>query len=372
MSKKSIWIQSLVFLAFIGVFFVLNLILPDKTFSQQENRTLQTAPKFSFDSFVFGNFTTEFEDYVTDQFAFRDRWTSLKARAELFTGKDSNNGVFLCENETLLECYEAPSQNDLEFKLDSINSLADREDADVYLALIPSASEIWSEKLPEGAENDSQKDVIDHSYAYTTAIPVDVYSALEEHKDEKIFYRTDHHWTTLGAYYGYTAVVEAMGMTPLPLSDYYETVVSEDFLGTVFSSSGFSWVEPETMSTYVEQGDAVVTNYPQGSAVEGSLYVESFLEAKDKYSYFFGGNTPLLEIDTGKKDAPSLLILRDSYMDSMSPYLFEHFSKISIVDLRYYKTSLKAYIESNSFDDILVCYSVPNLSVDDRIFFAAY
>ncbi len=371
MSKKALWLQSLIFLCFIGLFFVLNLILPDKEFSQQENRMLQTAPKFSFEDLFEGKFTTDFEDYITDQFAFRDSWTALKARCELLIGKDSNKGIYLCEDETLIETFESPNFGEIENNLEAISMLADSRDVPVYFGLIPSSAEIWAERLPAGAPNDSQKELIDRAYAAVSAETVDFYSAISAHAAEPIYYRTDHHWTTLGAYYGYTALAEAMGFEPRPLSDYKETVVSDSFLGTTYSSSGFGWVRPESISTYVEQGEASITNYPSGQPVEGSLYVESFLEVKDKYSYFYGGNTPLLTVETGN-EGPSLLIVRDSYMDSMSPYLFEHFSEIHIVDLRHYKTSLAAYIDANGIDNILVCYSVANFCTDTNIFMVAY
>ncbi len=372
MSKKALWIQTLILLVFIAAGFVLHLVTPDKDFSQQENRTLQTLPKFSFEDLFDGKFTVDFEDYVTDQFPLRDSWTSLKARTELAVGKDENNGVYLCEGEQLLECFTYPSQSDLDANLYAVNTLAQNNDIPVYFALIPSASELRSELFPAGAPNDSQRELIDYAYDGSSAITVDMYSALSAHIDQKLFYRTDHHWTSLGAYYGYTALAEAMGFEPLPLSSYTETVVTQDFLGTTYSSSGFAWVQPESISTYVQQGEAVITNYPSGSPVQGSLYVESFLEAKDKYSYFYGGNTPLLTIETGNSDAPSLLIIRDSYMDSLSPFLMEHFSTIHILDLRYFKTSLNAYIQQNDIDNILVCYSVPNFATDGNIFTMAY
>ena len=371
MSKKALWLQSIVFLAFIGVFFILNLVLPDREFSQQENRMLQTAPSFSFEDLFEGKFTTDFEDYVTDQFAFRDKWTALKARCELLIGKDENKGIYICEGETLIDAFEAPDFDDIYNNLDAINMLATAQDVPVYFGLIPSSAEIWSDKLPKGAPNDSQKELIDRCYGVSNAKTIDFYSALNEHAAESIYYRTDHHWTSLGAYYGYTALCEAMGLEPKKLSEYTETVVTDSFLGTTYSSSGYGWIEPESISAYVEQGEALITNYPSGSPVEGSLYVESFLEVKDKYSYFYGGNTPLLTVDTGN-EGPSLLIVRDSYMDSMSPFLFEHFSKIPIVDLRHYKLSLASYIENNDIDNILVCYSVANFSTDNNIFLVAY
>ena len=371
MKKIAIWAQVIVLLAFIAFFFLLNLVLPDSDFSQQENRFLQTAPKFSFSELFSGKFSGKFESYVSDQFAFRDTWTAMKARCELLLGKDSNKDIYLCSGETLIEPYTAPALEDLEFRLDCINTLTETAGVPVCFALIPGACQVWSDRLPVGAPNDSQKETIDCAYDYVKADTADMLGTLNAHAAEPIYYRTDHHWTTLGAYYGYTALAEAMGFSPVPLSDYTERRVTDRFYGTAYSSSGFAWIAPDSISAYVEQGDTVITNYPSGTPEEGVLYQESALAAKDKYKYFYGGNTPLLTIETGNTDAPSLLILRDSYMDSLSPYLFPHFSTIHILDLRYYRASLKNYIAENGIDQILVCYSVKNFVEDGNIFLAA-
>lgn len=217
--------------------------------------------------------------------------------------------------------------------------------------------------------NDSEKEVIDYCYGQSNATNVDMYSALSAHKDEYIFYRTDHHWTSLGAYYGLSALAESMGL-PCPALDSYTDrhVVSEEFYGTTWSSSGFSWVDPDTMEIFVNAPESLkVTSYPQGSPVEGKLYDFSFLEKKDKYSMFMGGNCPMHVIETGNEDKPSLLILRDSYTDSLIPFLLDDFSEIHVLDLRYYRASLKAYIEQNDFDNVLVCYSVSNFCSDSNI-----
>lgn len=367
MTKKSALIQALVFLIFIGAFFILHFALPDKEFSEQENRPLQTAPPFSLDALFSGRFTKQAEDYVSDQFPFRDGWTSIKARSELLSGKDGNNGVYLCENGTLLEAYTAPDDAALLEKLDAVNQLTDTAGVPVWFALIPGAADIWSDLLPPGAPNDSQRETIDRAYAYVRAQTVDMYAPLVAHAPEPVYYRTDHHWTTLGAYYGYAALAEAMGFEPVPLTDYTETVVTEEFYGTAYSASGFSWVKPDRISTYVEQGDATVTNYPAGAPRPGTLYDESYLARKDKYGYFYGGNTPRLTVETGNP-GPKLLILRDSYMDSLSPYLFAHFSELDILDLRYYRSSIAAHIGETAPDAVLVCYSVADFTEDANIF----
>lgn len=370
MSKKALWIEAIVFLAFIFAFFILNTALPDREFSEQENRSLQQRPAFSFDELFSGQYTKDFETYTTDQFTLRDEWITLKAASELALGKRQNNGMFLCDGGTIIEPYEAPEDGKLEANMEALNKLVANTDADVYFALIPGKSDIWAHMLPQNAPRDSEKAAIDYCYSLSDAVNVDIYGKLEEHSGEYIYYRTDHHWTTLGAYYGFSALAESMGLDCPDISEYSgRETVSEEFYGTSWSSSGFSWVEPDSMEIFVTEPEGLeITNYPQGSPVEGQLYDWSRLEVKDKYSFFYGGNTPLLEIETGVEGAPSLLILRDSYMDSLSPFLLESYSRIHILDLRYYRASLSDYIAQNGFDDVLVCYSIDNFSTDSNIF----
>ena len=369
MNKKALWAEALIFLAFIGAFFILNLVLPDRQFSEQENRYLQMRPEFSFKSLFSGDYTSKFETYTTDQFTFRDEWITLKAASELALGKQENNDVHLCENGTLIEGFKRPENSVLDSNMSALNTLVGNTDAKVYFALIPDKSDLYSSLLPKNVPNDSEKEVIDYCYGQSNATNVDMYSALSAHKDEYIFYRTDHHWTSLGAYYGLSALAESMGL-PCPALDSYTDrhVVSEEFYGTTWSSSGFSWVDPDTMEIFVNAPEGLkVTSYPQGSPVEGKLYDFSFLEKKDKYSMFMGGNCPMHVIETGNEDKPSLLILRDSYTDSLIPFLLDDFSEIHVLDLRYYRASLKAYIEQNDFDNVLVCYSVSNFCSDSNI-----
>lgn len=369
MSKKSLWIQALLFTAFIAVFFALNLILPDKDFSEQENRYLQTRPEFSVSALVSGDYTSDFETYTTDQFTLRDLWITLKARCELLLGKGENNGVYLCKGETLIEAYDAPDSDKLDTAMGYVDALNDNLDVPVYFALIPGKSELCSSLLPSNAPNDSQTDTIDYCYANTSANTVDVLSALSAHADEYIFYRTDHHWTSRGAYYAYTALMESMGMDVRGEETYDVATVSEQFLGTTFSSSGFSWVAPDSIETWVAAPEGLhITNYPSGSPVDGMLYDFSKLEVKDKYSMFLGGNSPLQQISTGVADAPRLLIVRDSYADSLAPFLLDSFSEIDLLDLRYYKASLAQYVAENDIDMVLVCYSVTNFTSDGNLF----
>ena len=360
----------LIFAVFIGAFFLLNLILPDRDFSEQENRTLQRAPEFIPTSLFDGSFTKKYEKYTADQFAFRDFWIPVKARTELMTGKHENNGVYYCSGQTLIAKFEAPDYSTLDAKLTAVDTLADKTGVPVRFALIPGATDTWSAKLPKNAPDDSQKAIIDYCYGKSTVDCVDMYSTLKDHEKEYIYYRTDHHWTSLGAYYGYAALMKDMGLPYRALSEYNRKTLSKDFYGTAYSSSGFSWIKPDSIETFVDGDAASVENYTRGAnaaPAQTGLYVQTFLKKKDKYSIFLGGITPLIHITTKNTGAPSLLIIRDSYTDSLAPLLTDNFSDIYIIDMRYYKGNVANYVKDNNIGSVLVIYSVSNFCTDDNI-----
>ena len=368
MTKRRDLLIILLFCLYIGGFFVVNLILSDREFSPRENRYLQTMPSFSFEKLFGGSFTSEYEDYCSDQFALRDRWIELKAALELGQGKGSNNGIFLCENEFLIEPFKAPSDAELRRRAKMVSMLSENVDVPVSLALIPSSAEIYGDLLPSGVKNDSQQQVIDRVYELSGVSTADIAGSMRRSSGEEIYYRTDHHWTSLGAFRGYEALSVALGFTPVDLSELTPTVVSENFCGTTYSSSGFFWVTPDKIMTYVpEPEDLTAERYMTSVPASTELYCEEMLETKDQYRFFLGGNTPRVILRTGNEDLPSLLLIRDSYSDSLSPFLLRHFSEVHLLDLRYFRSSVSAYVRENSIDQVCVIYSVKDFCEDGNL-----
>ena len=384
MTKRYCIFITALFCAFIGVFLVANAVSPDRTFSEVENRNLEQLPAVDFGTpeklfrdgnFFNGQFMRDFETYTTDQFIGRDAWVDLKARTERALGKKENNNVYFADNDTLITRFDQPAADRVTENLNYVNKFVENVDIPVVFSLIPTQACIWADRLPEGAPNASQTDLMAQAQgAVTGATWADVYTPLMEHKDEDIFYRTDHHWTSLGAYYGYTGLAGALGYDPVPLTDYTPTVRSTEFYGTVFSSSGVRWVKPDTITTYVPDDGITVVSHTydnSGNPLEEqrALYVESFLSVKDKYSMFLGGNQSLgVVTNTNNPDGPKLLIIRDSYADSLVPFLTAHYSEIHLIDPRYYHLSVKDYVEQNGIDQALVLYSVPNFVTDGNMF----
>jgi len=192
------------------------------------------------------------------------------------------------------------------------------------------------------------------------------YTTLYAHRDEPIYYRTDHHWTTLGAYYGYAATAEALGLTPQPKESFRPVTVSDSFFGTVYSSSGVRWVKPDTMERWVPDSGVTLTRYDSPEGTVSPVYDESRLEVKDKYSYYLGGNVSRAVIETGHGGG-KLLVLRDSYADCELPFFFAHYAEIHVLDLRYFRQSVSEYASGEDFDAILVSYSLSDFLSDPAV-----
>ena len=353
---------TVLFCLFIGGMLVGSLVLPDRTFSPVENRNLAQAPSFSWESVTSGEFMADAEDYVNDQILGRDFWVALKAWSERLSGKQENNGVYFAKENTLISRLETPDQETLDTNAGYVNALVHNVDVPVYFGVIPSSAAIWSDRLPAGAPTADEKAIIDGLYDIVQTHVVDLYGALEAHKGEELYYRTDHHWTSLGAYYGYAALMDTMGLEAVPLDESGKVTVSEDFYGTLYSTSGVRWLPPDHIDRYISDRGVTVTAYPNGAPEPGSLYVDSFLSQKDQYSSFLGGNKPLCVIETEHTEAPKVLLIRDSYSDSLAPFLTQSFSEIHLFDPRYNLTSVKDYVEQNAIDAVVVLYSISNFT----------
>ncbi len=357
-------VTAVLFCAFLAGFGLLHILLPDRTFSPVENRTLSKMPDFSWSALVDGSYTSRLEKYLEDQFPLRDGWMGLKNRYEYLLGKREFHGVYLCGDRLIHKIEDASRA---EQNIAYLQKLTELTDIPVYLGLIPTAAEVYRDQLPAGAENFDQAAYLKKvRESVPDAVWVDMEKWMDSASGVSLFYRTDHHWTSAGAWHGYAALMEAMGEPFEPLGT--PETVSKDFYGTLYSSSGVHWLAPDTIERYVSGEGVTVENFEKGET--HGLYVDSFLGEKDKYASFLGGNTPLYiirnpEAASGEK----LLVVRDSYSDAMAPFLSQYFAEIHLVDLRYYRTSVAEYAQENGMERIFVCYSVENFVKDmDAVF----
>ena len=357
-----------VFYAFLAGLLVWHLALPDRARSETENRTLAQFPDFSWETLRNGSFTAGVEDYFADQFPLRDDWTGLKARCEQLLGKREFNGVYLC-GDTLIARVEEPDEAQVEKNLSYVERFAGMTEGQVLLGLIPSAAEVWQKKLPKGAPSFDQAAFIQK--AEETGLPaVDLLGALSEHAEGPIYYRTDHHWTTQGAFYGANAILKTLGRETLKEDDFTTYSASDEFDGTLYSTSGIHWLRPDTMEYWVEEGNLNVTTWKSGKPEAGQLYDRSYLEHKDKYSSFLGGNQPLCVVENPDiQDGSKILLIRDSYSDALAPFLAQRFAQVHLIDLRYYHASVAAYAAEQEIDTILLLYSVSNFITDQNLIY---
>ena len=364
MKKNMQRIIAFLFCLFIGGFGILHIVMPDREFSPVENRYLAQFPSFSWEKLKNGEYTKGIETYLEDQFPFRDTWIGIKSRYEYFLGRREFNDVYLCGDTLISKVTESDRA---QANLDYVKQLVEKTDLPVYLGLIPTAAEVWRDKLPEGAPSFDQISYIEAGKD-TGAIYVDMLGALQSHADEAIYYRTDHHWTSLGAYYGYTALMEAIGAQPEPLGE--KVTVSKEFNGTLYSSSGIHWLKPDEIDTYIkDEGISVTVNDGTTESTHG-LYMAEKLEGKDKYTYFLGGNNPLYVIkNPNAATDQKLLVVRDSYSDSLAPFLTQYYGEIHLLDLRYYRMPVAQYAQANDMDAVFVCYSVDNFQSDSNMIY---
>ena len=357
----------ILFCGFLGGIALMGILIPDKAFSEMENRNLRKFPELKYTKVASGRFMTEAESYVSDQMAFRDEWVGIKALCELLSGKKENNGIYFGKEDTLIRRVKEPDREQIEENLGDLHEFASQVEVPIYFGLIPTAASVWKEKLPAGAPSADEEKWIKWLYDRSDVENIDMVSTLKSHSDEEIYCRTDHHWTSLGAYYGANVILEAMNLKKLDMDNYTSREVSHDFLGTNYSSAGAWWSKPDTITVYVqEEGKEVISNFT-GREEEGRLYVEEKLDTKNQYSYFLGGNQPLCVIKS-QTEGPKLLVIRDSYADCLAPYLSERFSEVHLFDLRYNRLSPAEYVKEHDLDMVLILYNFENYITDENQF----
>lgn len=341
---------------------------PDRLFSEYENRILAAKPEFDLEKLFAGTYTEEYETYVTDQFVGRNGWISIKTATDLLLGKKEVNGVYLAKDGTLIEKHtEAEMKPEtLAKRLELVSKLTewweDRETGEgrLRLMLVPTADNILSDRLPDHAEYFLQQPFVEQIAATVgDNYVINLTDRMNDHKEEYIYYGTDHHWTTLGAYYGYLEWAENMGVTPV---SYNAERVSDSFLGTLHSKTNLQ-VEPDVIEAPITGGVRVYYDFSEDAGT--SLYEEKYLDTKNQYGYFLDDNHSFvrIEVEDPSMEAKGrkLFLIKDSYANCFVPFLTAHYETIYVLDLRYYRASLFSLMEECGADggmDVLVLYNV--------------
>jgi len=376
MKNKSNTVTIIVFLLLVFSVAVLNIFSKDKDFSPNENRYLNPKPQLSLQSIISGKYEKEFEQYLNDQFVFRDIWMGKKTSFQMNFLKKDINGVYICKDGYLIEkCLENKFEN--EQMISNINCINEfvtycRQDipqCNISVMVVPSASLILKNKMPSYAENFNQDEKIDNiKNSIKDCTFVDVRDTLKKHNDEYIYYKTDHHWTSNGAFIAYQKWCDRTGYKKHTKDDFKVKKVTDSFRGTLFSKVLNKNSAYDEISLYLPKNKvkySVTYNFDKSKS--NSMYDLKKLKEKDKYQVFFGGNYPEIKITTENKNDKNLLIIKDSFANSFIPFIINDFENICVVDLRYFKYDLKNYINENNITDVLLLYNIMNFSSDKNI-----
>lgn len=374
---------TLFFVLLFGMF-AIDLATPDKQRSELENTTLEQRPGLSLAGKDLAGITdslntyfTKYSKYVKEQVAGRDGWIGLQAGFEtLVFQKTESGGILLGQDgQMFARTYGLLSSEEKRLPLNTqaVGALARRWPGRVTVMLAPSAATVYPEEVPAGAPLLDENAYLDQTFAELEAAGaavLDVRDTLAAHKEEYLYYRTDHHWTTLGAYYAYTDYCAAQGLTPFDRSAGLALEVPH-FLGTSYAKARTPLPQPDTityydlpnqMQVYTVQADGSLLASPSGPT---GLYNPEQWGQYDKYAAFLYGNNGFTRIQgdgTG-----SVLVVKDSYANSFIPYLTANYAVIDVVDFRAYPGSLDPRIRESDYDQILVLYSFASFKADQYL-----
>ncbi len=410
-------VKSVCFMAVLVLLLFAALVHRPKEFSAAENRYLAQMPAFSVKALLDGSFMKDYETYITDQYPGRDSFIALKTAAELARGRQDGNGVYFGEHSFLLGEY-APEMFEGEAFEERVSYLT--EFAGLYaekfgpehlqMILVPDAAAILTDLMPANANVADELAIIDWmteqiDTAAGADVAVNAGDILTEHRNESIYYRTDHHWTTFGAWYAYdlwktrtegaswieekeaaadrdTEIKPAIDSSAIARALGYDAqMATPAFSGTFDSKVGLRGRTDKIYAWHDPVIDQATMTWDGKETLYDSIYFEEALAGKDKYAYFFGGNHGITDIDCSRghgevsgADAAgeayqgkTLLVIKDSYAHSFVPFVLRDYERVIMLDLRYFNKSLSKYIEENEVTDLLVLYSLADFAEDANL-----
>lgn len=353
------------FIGFLFSFSILSFISKDRILSERENRLLTQKPDFNFARILNGKFMEEYEDYVKDQFPFRDFWILLKAEADYIRGKRDQRNIYIGKDAFLLEKFQQPKRQFFK-NIEQLKSfLANSTIPNRYVLIAPTSSGIYPEKLPKTAERVDQKkwlDYLEEEFS-PVAIFINPYTILIEKKEEPIYFRTDHHWTMQGAYYAYQEAAIKMNVSPLKMEDFHIKTHSHRFFGTFQARVNKSNILPDQIEIFHPRKPVKIeVFFHDRGEMSDSLYKWEFLDKHNQYDVFLGGNHRLLTISSSVNNGKKLAVIKDSYAHAMIPFFVHHFEEIHVIDARFFRGNLHDYFEENGITDLLFIYNLSEFS----------
>ena len=318
MKKTTSALMGTIFLVILMAVFIANIIIPDKKNSDEENRVLQQLPSFSVSAYKEGRFESKIENYASDQFILRNGFIRLKTAADTALGGLESNGVYKCRDNYLMEDITVPTKDVKESNTSALTAFKEANpDLKMYFLLAPNAANILSDKLPVAVSTASQNKYMDDFFETVESLgitPIDVRDTFKEaKKDTQLYYRTDHHWTTDGAYLAFGQVDSVMELdNKVTYTDY---AVKNDFRGTLASKSGFVNGMDDAIKIYLPAEDSEgyensVIYYSDTKEKTTQFYQVDSLDTKDAYTVFGGSNHPMYTVRTPLDTDRHLLLIK--------------------------------------------------------------
>lgn len=336
------------------------LVVPKKEFSYNENRYLTKFPTLDIDNIISGKFMTQLDDYIADNFPFRENLLSFKSKLYKKIGIYKQNDVYYGYDNKLYQEYKKPSNSDTIIK--RVNKLSENINSDIYFMLIPTSIYVNNDKISKYNNSFDEGKTIDYYKDKLNVNFIDVRATFNKNKDNYLYYGTDHHWTTKGANLAY---LEYCTVAKINCQQYEFSVVNDKFYGTLYSKVLDNSLEYDYIEK-VNDNTNYYVYFDDDKSYSNNLYNYKYLDEKDKYSFFLDNNHSLISIENlDSKNENSILIIKDSYANAFIPLIAPNYKYIYVIDPRYYNLSISDYINEKQIDKILFIYNV--LTIDEDL-----
>lgn len=306
------------------------------------------------------------EAYLEENIGFHDSLFRLKTETDLLVGEKMIRNVYVAD-EMLLERLEADHNTQyISNAADGLHTFADTYQVPSYLLLVPSASEIYESRLPANAVKADQESEIREMYTQVSGSIrcLDAHAVLSSLTDEYIYYRTDTHWTSYGAYCVYRSAIQKMGFTAIPYNRYVISHMSTEFRGDLYQRTLYDRVKADVLDDYTYEGSSSITSvtayYTDGRVEQRSteLHDAAALETEDMYRFYLGESCDKLLIHTDLDNGKRLLLYKDDFADCFIPFLLQHYSEICVVDLQRMGTAFETAADPADYTQVLFLSSM--------------
>lgn len=340
----------------------------DKVLSTTENRLLATFPELSWNTIKSGKFMNGFETFVNDQLTGRDWFVQLSTKTKIALGQKDINGVII-DSDKLYTKFDILTDDDtkrIEKNMKYLVQFIDNN-PNAYFGIIPTAIGINDIQYPNKL---NQQEFIVDIYNQIPERTLDIYNILNMKSDEYIYYNTDHHWTSLGAYYTYAGIAQDIGYTPHDKSEYTISEISTNFTGTTQAKLNVN-ISHDTIDIWQINPENIYERIINNTETYDSIYDMDKLDTSEPYAVFLGGNNGEIVVTNksirADRQGTKLLMIKDSFAHSLVPFLLDEYEEITLIDLRYVSMiGIQSLVDTEQYTDIIIMYNIENFVTENK------